>query len=330
MSMDLNIRLAQSNAKQEQLICLANGAIVFLISLIISRMYIGGDQIGYHNAYTALGGLGLGDQSSEIWTIYQTWISSVEPIHVLVSLIGGGLGIEKNLLMSLVNGVIAAYSVRLFLSWGASLGIASGLVLTNYYFYVIYFPAERLKFAFLFLLISLLYSKKPFGFAVNAILAIFSHFSIVLIYFGIWFSRLNKILKKGDDRIGLLIAFLSLVTILAVLVWNFEYLHWKLETYFQKRESLGVFNILPIALLVTFSCLYSKDRWEPLFAFLPIIAGVMIIGGSRLNMLGFFIFLHYGLQHRGGVNVGVVTALLFFFYKGGMFFDQIVTSGQGF
>lgn len=148
------------NGKRDQTVCLANGCLVFLISLIVFQYYTEGDQRHYIKVYHAVSGLGFGDSWRIIFKTYNQWISSVEPVHLLVILVGGGLEINKNLFMSLFNGILAAYSVRLFLSWGASIWIATGLVVTNYYFYVIYFAAERLKFAFLFLILMFLCSKK--------------------------------------------------------------------------------------------------------------------------------------------------------------------------
>lgn len=317
------------SGKREQLVCLASGCLVFLISLIISSLYTEGDQEGYHNVYKAVSGLGFDAHWSEIRIIYLSRIYADEWGHLLVSLIGGGLDIDKNLLMSLVNGILAAYTVRLLLFWGGSLWIATGLVLTNYYFYVLYFAAERLKFALLFLVLALLCSRKPLGFAANTLMSLFSHFSVVFIYCGIWLTRLHKKLAKRD-RMGYWTLILSLVVLSLFLAWNWEYLYWKFNIYLHTSEPLTVSKLLPLIILLALSSLYAKHRWEPLLALLPILVGVAILDGSRLNMLGFFIFLYYGIQAKAGLNAGVIAVMLYFSYKTIMFVKTIFILGHGF
>jgi hypothetical protein len=317
------------NGKREQIICLASGLLVFLISLIISRLYTGGDQHSYSNAYVVVSGLGLGNQWHEIQMIYQSWISSSEFVHLLVLLVGGGLDIDKNLLMSLVNGILAAYAVRLFLSWGASVWVATGLVVTNYYFYVLYFAAERLKFAALFLVLALLCSRKPLRLAASTLISIFSHFSVLFIYCGIWLSRLPEKLSKRDRMDNWILV--SPLAVLVLVFWGgWDYLLWKLNQYLQMSGFHGVYEFLPVTILLMFSCLYAKRSWEPLLAFLPILVGVALLGGSRLNMLGFFIFLYFGIQVKAGLNAGVIGLMCYLLYKTVMFVESISTHGQGF
>jgi len=317
------------SSKREQLICLISGGLVFLISLVISRMYTGGDQVGYHNVYAVVSGLGLDDRWRDIHIIYLSRISAAEWVHLLVSLVGGVLDIEKNLLMSLVNAILAAYTVRLFLFWGASVWVATGLVLTNYYFYVLYFAAERLKFAFLFLVLSLLFSRKKLCFIASTFLSIFSHFSIVFVYAGIWLSRVSERLTQGR-RISRWAIIASLAALAVFLPWNWDYLLWKLNNYQQTSGPMSVAKVLPIAVLLMLCCLYAKKKSEPVLALLPVLAGILMLDGSRLNMLGFFIFLYYGVQSKGGLNAGTVAVMLYFAYKTVIFVDAIYFLGQGF
>lgn len=68
---------ADLSSKREQFICLISGSLVFLISLVISRIYTGGDQVGYHNVYAVVSGLGLDDRWRDIHSIYQSRISAL-------------------------------------------------------------------------------------------------------------------------------------------------------------------------------------------------------------------------------------------------------------
>lgn len=317
------------DSKRESLICLISGSLVFMLSLVISCLYTEGDQIGYHNAYEVVSGLGFNDKWHEIRAIYTSRVSSDEWVHLLVSLIGGGLGIEKNLLMSVINGVLAAYTVRLLLSWGANLWIAVSLVLGNYYLFVLYFTAERLKFAFLFLVLSLLCSKKPVCFAANALMSVFSHFSVAFIYCGIWLSKIPENLVNRS-RIGCMALASSFVVLVVFVLSNSEYLLWKLNTYLHASGPISIGQLLPVIILLLLSSLYAKHKLEPLLVLLPILIGVAVMDGSRLNMLAFFIFLYFGVQTKGGLNAGVIAVMLYLSYKAIMFVKAIFTTGQGF
>lgn len=93
---------------------IAIGMVVFFVSLLLSRFYVGGDQFGYHRAYGLIEGLGLADG----FFIYERNISGAEYIHFLLSLLGSNLGIDKNILMSLLNAFLTVFSLKLLEKWG--------------------------------------------------------------------------------------------------------------------------------------------------------------------------------------------------------------------
>jgi hypothetical protein len=159
--------------------------LVFIFSLFLSKFYVAGDQFGYQNTYRLIEGLGLQDG---FW-MYEHNISGSEYVHFFLSLVGSNLGIDKNFLISLFNGMLAFLSFRLFEKWGVDFRVAVLMVLTNFYMLVLYFAAERLKFGFLFLVLSLLYSSKPWAFYSLAFLSIWSHFSMLLILAAIWLAE---------------------------------------------------------------------------------------------------------------------------------------------
>ncbi len=318
------------SSQAESIACISSGFLVFIISLVVSPLYTAGDQSAYHIAYSIVGGLGMNDHWQDIFAIYNSRISSNEFMHLMVSIIGSGLEIDKNLLMSVFNGILAAYTVRLFLFWGATIWVATGLVLTNYYFFVLYFAAERLKFAFLFLVLSLIYLRKPFYFAANTFISIFSHFSILFIYCGIFLSSYSKkIAKEWTLKNPLKLIVLLTITVLFFIL-NYEYLFWKINFYFQERSSLSILNLLPILILLALSCIYAKNKLQPILALTPILFGISLIGGYRLNMLGFFVFLFFGIQTQRGQNLGVISVMLYLLFKTIIFMKIIFAQGQGF
>jgi hypothetical protein len=317
----------ESGSKREALVFILTGFMVFAISLYISPLYTGGDQEAYHLAYEAVRGLWWGDGRG----LYHSKISSHEYTHYLIILIGGILEVDKNLLMSIFNGILAAYVVRLFRFWGANLSLAVAMVLTNYYFYVLYFAAERVKFALFFLVLSLLYIRKPWVFIACTFLSLWAHFSFLFIYSGVWLSCLpEKIASWRKDKAGCIttIFYASLATLGVTL--ESKYLLWKFNTYNSIKESISLADLMPALGLLAFVFMYTERRIFALIHFMPILVGILILGDSRLNMLAYFIFLYYGLRFNGGLNVGVLLTTIYFTYKTWVFLSNIFVSSQGF
>lgn len=317
---DVTVRL-------NQLICIFVGFLIFLISLYISHLYTEGDQVAYHEAYTAMSGLSFGDDWNDISKIYNQNVTSAEWGHIIVSMIGGGLGIEKNLLISLLNGVLAVYAVRLLLAWDASYWIAIGLPLTNYYFYVLYFSAERAKLAFLFLVFSLL-SKRKILIAACVLGSIFSHLSFGFIYAGIIFNRLA--MQESIARVGTVMMTGALLLLLIMIPSGFlEYSMVKIRYYWIWNEHVSISDFLPAILLLFISFFYADDKMKPLMMSSPVPIGIAVIGGNRLNMLYFFIVTFFALQAKSGMNAGLIGLMFYFCYKTIIFLWTIINFKHG-
>ena len=151
---------------------------VFLFSLFFSRFYIDGDQIPYFNAYKDVYGKGI----FEGFSFYHYRITTREPVHYIVVWLSSNLGFDKNVVMSVANSILVYLTMRVFLKWKVSIYIAVIIVCTNYYFWVLYFAAERLKFAYIFLMLSFLYVERRKTSNFFAMISIFSHTQQIIIY----------------------------------------------------------------------------------------------------------------------------------------------------
>ena len=129
---------------------------IFIISLYLAPYYISGDQVFYIDTYNAIRNLGFLDG----YVYYYKTLSTLEPVYYILIYINSPF-FEKYLFVSISNAILAYYSVRFFTKLGSRTYIASIIVLTNFYFYVLFFSAERLKFSFIFLTLSLIYVNSP-------------------------------------------------------------------------------------------------------------------------------------------------------------------------
>lgn len=317
-----------AQAGKEDIWDVSVGIVIFFCSLLLSRLYVWGDQFGYHHAYSLMEGLGLRDG----FVMYEHNVSGVEYVHFVLSLLGSNLGIDKNLLMSLFNGILVVYSLKLFRKWGCDFRVSCMIVLTNFYMFVLYFAAERLKFGFLFLILSLLYSHKPWQSYSLAFLSIWSHFSMLLIYAGVWMNEFyNKLRMKVQLRsMSFLLLFLVLLPPLVLILYESKSILWKLGTYINLNENMTVMSFMPLVVLIILTGIYAKNLRKSILIFAPLLVGVAIVGSSRLNMMAYFIFLGFGLRVNAGVNAGVLITSAYFFYKSIGFVANVFDHGHGF
>ncbi len=75
---------------------------------------------------------------------------------------------------------------------------------------------------------------------------------------------------------------------------------------------------------------YSKDKKELIFLFIPILIAVYSLGGDRLNMFAYFIFLYYALPINRGINFGIIFTSIYFSYKSIISCYNIVIHGDMF
>jgi len=126
--------------------------IVFALSLLIAPYYILNDQEHYRRVFEILPTLNFIDGFRH----YSQALSSEELGHYAIPWIFSRF-LEKDLLMGILNAIFAFYSMQLLIKWKASIYVAASIVLTNFYFYVLFFAAERLKVSFIFLTMALVY-----------------------------------------------------------------------------------------------------------------------------------------------------------------------------
>ena len=298
---------------------------VWVISFVLGNLYTDGDQVIYTYLYDGVRG-------SDIvggFSFYRSNIHSVELLHYLFNWIGSNLGIEKVVFYSFVNTFLALYFLLLFRKWNVSFYIIAIILLTNFYLYVLYFSAERLKLGVIFFLLSFIYVRYSFYFS---ILSILSHFQLIIIYISIIFNKLFVILfgalvKFKVKYSELRLISLSVVIFLLVVFVFSGHLISKFDAYYKLR---GVEEIFKISVFFAFSLWYSKNKLQVILIFIPIIGAVYFLGGERVNMMGYFVFLFYALQKKRGINLGVLVTSAYFFYKNIVFVDNIIMYGEGF
>lgn len=265
---------------------------IFLSSIILLNYYNLGDQFAYRKLYQDIENVNL----FQSILLAKITIGSDEPIYTTLAWIFSSNHIDKDIFIALFNSFLAyaAISIMQLPKFKVSIFIISIIIFTNFYFIILYLSAERLKFAILFLFLSILFykSKKSILFAFISIL---THSEMLAIYISIFFKEfvINVLWKSiVSHEINKRIFYLSFLLIIPIVILQEHILH-KLS-YF--TGLFGIEETIKTFLFFTMSVIYSKNKKETILIFIPLFVMIIIVGGSRINMISYFIFLYYALQ----------------------------------
>ena len=294
---------------------------VFTLSLLVSPYYIAGDQFHYRGVYEGLKNLNL----TNGFILYISSLDSKEVMHFFFSWLASNLSLDKDLFTATSNAFLAYVVVVLLRKWQVSFFIIGLLLLTNFYFYVLYFSAERLKFGFIFLMLSILHTRR---FYVFAFLSIISHVQVLVIYGSILFEVLSSQFVRLVTAVKVKLTLIISVIFFLVL-WFFlgEHLLSKFHYYYGEHGFSDLWRMFCFFIL---SLWYSKNKKQVVFIFIPMFMAVYLIGGERLNMMGYFIFLYYALPVKRGFNLGVLVTFAYFMFTSIGFIGNVLEYGDAF
>ena len=297
--------------------------LVFFLSLNISPFYVEGDQFHYRAVYRELPELGL----IEGFIYYSTALSSLEVVHFILSWIASRV-IEKDFFIAISNAILAYATIRLFIKWNVSLLIAALFILTNFYWLVFYFAAERLKFAVIFFLLSMVSIDNVKTYCALSVVTLISHVQFVLIYAAIMFQyaakKMLRLIRTGlISKYFILIILLPFIPVLIIQ----EQLISKFNAYYVSHDFLELFKVL---VFFGLSLWYSSKRFETISVFIPIIVATYLVGGDRVNFFGYFVFLYYALPVNRGFNIGILATSIYYMTASFSFMENIFVYGNGF
>ena len=305
-------------------------AIVFVLSMIISPIYVEGDQEIYIDVYQEISSLPLATS----FLFYTYYMTSMEIFHFLYIYFVSQL-IEKDIAMSIVNCLIAFLASRIFRKAGLNYFLIFIVVVTSYYSLVLYFAAERLKFGFLFFLLGLNIGLNRLSGKSIIFLSIFGHLQMFFYLLGLaillTFKNFKQMVKKSTLSVWFLISIFGSFLFLALLiqVGIVSIVIEKLRFYIANADFIDTVILL---FLGTATLLLSEKKDTKLIAclFISFLLGSFLIGGDRLNMMAYFVTIYFL-----GKNVRALIFLIFplsvyTLIKSVIFVNNILSHGHGF
>jgi len=298
--------------------------LAFLISLLLCHYYVGGDQHAYIRVYNMMPNLGL----IEAQQYYQKYLTSRELVHFILIFIFSRIT-EKAVFISIFNSLLVYSALVFFRRLGANFFISATILLTNYYVYVLFIPAERLKFGILLLLVSLIFANSQKKSIFYSLLSIFAHFQMAIIYSALVFEHsISKVkVLLINFKLSIHLIFLLIFPILVFLIFHDAILH---KVNVAMIDSNGLRGILKPVIFLLGSLIYAKNRVSIVYMFIPLIIAAFFLGDSRVNMFCFFIFLYAALPVKNGWNLGIFITILYFGLKSFFFIEQVIKYGNGF
>lgn len=303
---------------------------IFLFTYFIAQFYTESDQFLYHKSYDEIKGLSL----IEAFASYNLYLGSSEPIYFLISWVSSNLEFSKNLVMSISNAILANIIYRVFNKLNTSLYLIVFIICTNYYLFGLYFAAERLKFAFIFLFLAFLVHENFKKKYLYIFLSFITHIQVLVILasslFANIFEWLMLFLKKFKFKFTLKY-FIAFFVIIIAIIFLFDYLLQKFSNYSEIASSNDfISNIFQSILFLILSLLYTDDKRRTILIFLIIIFSASILGPGRLTMMAYMYFMFYSSKFKNGFNFGLISTSLYFFVKSIYFILYVFQMGHGY
>jgi len=293
--------------------------IIFVFSYNILGLYELGDQVHYRKFYLAIADVNF----VEAFILAALYIDSIEPVYVFIMWIGSLLDIPKDIYVSFFNAFLAISLIKLCELYKVKWYIIL-LLLSNFYLLVLFTGAERLKFAYLIIIFSLVSDKKY----INNLfyLSPLAHLqSTIFLAPKVFFFLYQNNFKK----ISSLFRNLFLI-VLFILVFYFlkDGLLRKFMSYY--NASIDISQTFQLSILLIIYLTITKKFKNTLLIFIPLFFLAVIIGNDRVNMIG-FTFITFLLMKSNKLNHPLFIALLIYFaFKSYPFISNIINYGDGF
>lgn len=301
------------------------GIIVFFLTFFFSDYYLYGDQFYYRDFYSLAGNLDF----SEVVILAYSKLGSIEPVYPFLVWVFSGL-VSKAVFVSFSNAILAVFALRLGKLVGGSPVVVSLVLLSNFYFYVLFFSAERLKYGFILFFLGLIFwdgekVKKSFASMSFSVLA---HAQMLIMLLG---NVLNTVIDNRRKIFN--IRFVPIFFVLGVLAagmfaYLLSHLIGKFSAYSDRAFDLS--GLVKIALFSSITLWYAKFSRHALLQLLPLVLASAVLGGERIVMLVYFLFMYYSLGVCRGFNLGVFFVNLYFFIKTIYFVRNVIVHGNAF
>lgn len=298
--------------------------VIYLLSKYLLHFYTLGDQQYYINLYYSLRGAGL----SEVPILQISKTGSSEPLYGYLMWLFSNAGLEKTAVIAAFNGLFGVLIAATIRKLSGNI-LLPAIIFTNYYFIVMVTSAERLKFSYILFCVSILVGGN-FGkvlFFSSPLVHLQSAITIVSVSTGTLSDLLSGRALNGKVKIISIVSLGFAFLLLAFQRFQ-ERILAKFASHSEKGE--GIWSTGEMILFFLLSLIVARRKWEAVFIFIPLLIAAAILGGSRVNMIGFTMLFFIALKDRKPYHPIMVALYLYFAYKSVGFIENILLYGNGY
>jgi hypothetical protein len=288
--------------------------LILFISVYIPFSYTNGDLYHYAKFWDSTVGVSL----AEAIINQRIFISSNEILYGTTVWAFSNANLDRLLFLSFFNFLLLHFFVKFLIKHQVST-LNIFLLSMSWYIFILVGPAERLKFAYLFIF-AFFYS----GNRILFFLSILFHFSSL---FTLYAYSLMKF-RIGDIKkyIFNFKFYILLMPVLATGAYIFPFLLTKIPAI-----PLFTFDFLPSIILLLFIGLFSKQSiFQVLVLILLLLPFFLYLGGTRLNMIILFVFIYFMVIDGKSNNIVFYLVNIYNFIKGIFFLYLVGLYGTAF
>lgn len=301
--------------------------IIFMMSLLLSPLFVNGDQEAYHVFYNSCFDY---EGLLQEFQCYKSTLGTQEPIYFLITKFFHYF-VSKDVLMASINAIIVFLFVKLVYRFHLKSNLIYLffiLFFLNYYVFVLFFSAERLKLSVLFLLISFLLIGGKSFFA--KVLMILAHMQMIFIYF---VDFIYNFFNKNNKKLWVKFVMVIGGSILLGVIYYYmrDHIDRKLIGYSSRtaESDLGLISLLK-SLFFTLLTYISVQKNIVILIQVPLIMGAYVLGSGRMLIMSFFVYIACLIYFKGKVDFLGYIVLFYFAFKSIAFWQNVLKYGTGF
>lgn len=302
-------------------------SIFYAYSYLLVSNYTDGDQAVYRALYEAL----ASSNFSQILETSYYHVTANDGLSFYILWIGASLGINKDVFISLLNAILLIGLYKLKIKYKID-RLMFFLILTNFYVVVLMTGAERLKFAFIFLIFAEITERKWLKITLSS-LSISAHLqSIILISSAVLGEYSQAIIKKIRNKKISFNVFIGLILFFLLISYAAYVKQEDILSKYNSYSSGGIrlYEILQISSLLFFTLFFIKNKTSLLFSLIPLGAAAAVLGGQRVNMIAVIVTILI-FWKEGKQNHPVLYAIMIYLsFKSIDFIYNIMLHGNGF
>lgn len=290
--------------------------IIFFYIVFVGKIFYAGDLHTYSSLYESQYGISI---KNIIANSYK-YTSAYDPLYSLATWISSNLKIPREAFIFFSN-FLLGLSVVLFFHIKKIQYIFLFLVIPNLYFLVLLTGAERLKFAYLFVIFSFLFKENSIKKRVFVLFSFFFHASMIIQVIPFIFNKLlmkltiNKLIKI---TFYFVVIFLISILFLQEKIKSYIGFYWKDFLFLLFISFVGYFEQ------------YKINKSKFLIFTLPFVFMSLFINPNRITMFFVISYFYFTLTNSSKTYILPILISTYFSIIGSIYLINGYHFGHGF